>query len=189
MQRERQADRMVNEVLGLLENSAGAAYYGEPVTQLEHALQCAQLARDANASEEMVIAALLHDIGHMLEGEGAQRHAEIGVINHDETGAEYLIARGFPRRIAELVRGHVDAKRYLTSANPAYAAKLSEASTATLALQGGPMTKEEADAFQGDPLFTEKLRLRSWDEQAKVKGWQVAPLESYRDSLIHLLSK
>jgi len=188
MREERQAERAATEVLALLENSAGAAYYGEPVTQLEHALQCAQLARDAGASDDMVIAALLHDIGHMLEAEDAQRHEEIGVINHDDVGAEYLLKHGFPRRIAELVRGHVDAKRYLTASNPSYAAKLSEASTATLALQGGPMSREEAAAFQGDALFAEKLRLRSWDEQAKRRGWQVAPLESYREPLLNILN-
>jgi phosphonate degradation associated HDIG domain protein len=174
----------VDELLALLDRSAGSAYYGEPVSQLEHALQCAQLARDAGASDDMVVAALLHDIGHLLEDENAHRHDEIGVINHDDIGAEYLIDRGFPRRIAELVRGHVDAKRYLTATNPAYAAKLSEASSATLALQGGPMTSEQASEFERDPLFTEKLRLRSWDEQGKKQGWQVAALESYRDALL-----
>ncbi|HVT91690.1 MAG TPA: HD domain-containing protein [Bryobacteraceae bacterium] len=184
----RVSERVVGEVLALLENSAGAAYYGEPVTQLEHALQCAQLARDAGASAEMVASALLHDIGHLLETETAQRHEEIGVVNHDDVGAAYLLERGFSPRVAELVRGHVDAKRYLTTANPSYASKLSGASAATLALQGGPMTPEEAAAFQRDPLFAEKLRLRSWDEQAKRPGWQVASLESYRDLLLQQLS-
>lgn len=181
--------RAVDEVLALLENSAGSAYYGEPVTQLEHALQCGQLARDAGASDELVAASLLHDIGHMLEGEDAERHEEIGVINHDDIGAEYLLERGFPARIAELVRGHVDAKRYLTATNPNYAGKLSEASTTTLALQGGPMTGEEVVEFQSDPLFTEKLRLRSWDEQAKKVGWEVSPLESYRETMLKLIAQ
>ncbi len=178
------ARERVEEIMGLLERSAGAAYYGEPVSQLEHALQCAQLARDAGDSEEMVLAALLHDVGHLLEDEGAERHREIGVINHDEIGASYLLARGFSPLVAELVRGHVDAKRYLTATNPAYADRLSEASAATLALQGGPMGAGEVRQFQQDALLVEKLRLRSWDEQAKRPGWAVAPLEDYRALLL-----
>lgn len=178
----------VNEVMALLEHSAGSAYYGEPVSQLEHALQCAQLAREAGAAEEMVLAALLHDVGHLLEGGGARHHDEVGVINHDEVGAAYLLARGFSPVVAELVRGHVDAKRYLTATNPAYSNRLSGASATTLALQGGPMSEQEAAAFRRDPLLAEKLRLRSWDEQAKQPGWQVAPLEEYRGMMLAHLS-
>jgi phosphonate degradation associated HDIG domain protein len=166
-----------DEILKLLRESGGQAYYGEAVTQLEHALQAAQLARDAGASEEAVVAALLHDIGHLVDT--GRLHERLGVIDHDRAGAEYLQARGFPARIVSLVEGHVDAKRYLVATNAAYAARLSPSSVATLALQGGPMSAEEAAAFERDPLFREKLRLRSWDEQAKVPGAACAPLEDY----------
>ncbi len=174
------SETVVDEILGLLEGSASAAYYGEPVTQLEHALQCAQLARDAGASDDLVAAALLHDVGHLLESGEARRHEEVGVINHDDLGARFLLERGFPPLVAALVRGHVDAKRYLTATNPSYASRLSAASATTLALQGGPMSESEAAAFRGDPLFAAKLRLRGWDEQAKRPGSSVAPLEAYR---------
>ncbi len=183
------AESAADELLLLLEGSASAAYYGEPVTQLEHALQRAQLARTAGAGDDVVLAALLHDVGHLLEDETAQRHDEVGVINHDEVGARFLIEHGVSPYVAELVRGHVDAKRYLTGTNPEYAARLSEASATTLALQGGPMNEAEAASFRADPLFAEKLRLRSWDEQAKRPGWQVAPLETYRPLLVKHLAR
>jgi phosphonate degradation associated HDIG domain protein len=165
------------EIVKLLRDSGGQAYYGEAVTQLEHALQSAQLARDADAGDDVVVAALLHDIGHLLDN--GRLHEQLGVIDHDRAGADFLRARGFPAKIAALVEGHVDAKRYLVATNPAYAAKLSPASVRTLKLQGGPMTAEEAAAFERDPLFRDKLRLRSWDEQAKIAGAACAPLEDY----------
>jgi phosphonate degradation associated HDIG domain protein len=182
-------EMVVDEVLRQLESSGESAYFGEPVTQLEHALQSAQLAANAGADEETIIAALLHDIGHLFEDQGAH-HEEIGVIDHDAVGARYLSEFGFSPRVAGLVSGHVAAKRYLTKTNPSYLAKLSPASLATLKLQGGPMTAEEAAAFELDPLFQEKLRLRSWDEMAKCVGCAVAPLASYRGVLLaHLNSR
>ena len=177
------SEARVEQIMELLETAGQSAYFGEPVTQLEHALQCAQLARDAGGDAEMIIAALLHDIGHLLEEEGV-RHDEVGVIDHDAVGARYLRERGFSDRVAQLVSGHVAAKRYLTLTNPSYFARLSAASVATLELQGGPMTAEEASAFGRDPLFEQKLRLRSWDEQGKIAGWAAAPLSSYRDLLV-----
>lgn len=182
------SELVADEVLRLLESSRETGYYGEPVTQLEHALQAAQLAAEAGADEETIIAALLHDIGHLLEGEGVH-HEEIGVIDHDAVGARYLHRLGFSPRVVDFVSGHVAAKRYLTTANPSYNARLSPASVATLKLQGGPMTGEEAAAFERDPLFQEKLRLRSWDEMAKRVDCPVAPLASYRKLLLAHLSR
>jgi phosphonate degradation associated HDIG domain protein len=182
------SDARVDQIMELLERAGKSAYFGEPVTQLEHALQCAQLARDAGGDAEMIIAALLHDIGHLLDEEGLHDDG-IGVIDHDAVGARYLRERGFSDRVAQLVSGHVAAKRYLTLTNPSYFARLSPASVATLQLQGGPMTDEEASAFGRDPLFDQKLRLRSWDEQGKLVGSGVAPLSSYRDLLVAHLNR
>lgn len=182
------SDACVDQIMELLETAGQSAYFGEPVTQLEHALQCAQLAHDAGGDEEMIIAALLHDIGHLLDDEGL-RHDAVGVIDHDAVGARYLRQRGFSERVAQLVSGHVAAKRYLTLTNPSYFARLSPASVATLQLQGGPMTDGEAAIFGRDPLFEQKLRLRSWDEQGKLTGWAVAPLSSYRDLLVAHLNR
>ena len=182
------SEACVDQIMELLATAGQSAYFGEPVTQLEHALQCAQLARDAGGDEEMIIAALLHDIGHLLDDEGLRDDA-VGVIDHDAVGARYLRERGFSEKVAQLVSGHVAAKRYLTLTNPSYFARLSAASVATLQLQGGPMTAEEAAVFGRDPLFEQKLRLRSWDEQGKLTGWAVAPLSSYRDLLVAHLNR
>lgn len=169
----------VDQIFDILKRSDTAGYFGEPVSQLQHALQAAQSARDSGADDEMVIASLLHDIGHLIE-EPESGHG-IGSVDHDDVGAAYLRDRGFSERVVALVGGHVAAKRYLTATNPRYLAGLSLASTKTLDLQGGPFTPEQASAFRTDPLFQEKLRLRSWDEQAKRTGVTVAPLASYRE--------
>jgi 2-amino-1-hydroxyethylphosphonate dioxygenase (glycine-forming) len=171
----------IDALFDVLERSEHAEYFGEEVSQLDHALQAAQSAMDAKADEELVIAALLHDIGHLIASEEAHHEEGIGVVDHDEQGAAHLASMGFTSRVVELVRGHVAAKRYLTATNPEYRSRLSEASTKTLALQGGPMSEEEVEAFRRDPLLREKLQLRSWDEQAKRTDWQVAPLDAYRE--------
>jgi phosphonate degradation associated HDIG domain protein len=163
----------VAEITKLYRQHGDEAYFGEDVTQLVHALQCADWAVRAGADEETIAAALLHDIGHLLEG---QQHDAIGVIDHDRVAEVWLRERGFPERMIRLVRGHVDAKRYQVAVNPAYREKLSEASKQTLALQGGPMNEAEAAAFASDPLCGEMIRLRTWDELAKdpaamVPGW------------------
>lgn len=181
----------VEEILRILRESSGTSYFGEPVSQLEHALQAAQCARDAGASEEAILAALLHDIGHLVAGPEAEHESGVGVIDHDAQGAEFLRARGFSERVIALVEGHVNAKRYLTATNPEYLAKLSPASLQTLALQGGPFSDEEAVAFRAHPCFREMLQLRSWDEQAKRTDWTtVSPLDSYAEMLErHLLAQ
>ena len=171
----------VSQIVALMERNGDGDYFGEPVTQLQHALQCAQCARDAGADEEMILAALLHDVGHLLDDERAQRSGEVGVVNHDEIGGDYLRSLGFSERIAALVEGHVDAKRYLTATNPQYFERLSDASRLTLALQGGPMTPEEASAWGASEFLRDRLRLRTWDELAKDPAREVPGLEAYVD--------
>lgn len=178
---------VTNEILDLMTRSGGEQYFGEAVSKLEHAEQCAWQAREAGADEELVLAALLHDIGHLIESELAQRDPRVGVINHDDLGAAWLLERGFSRRFARLVGGHVDAKRYLTSTNPAYLQRLSPASQDTLRLQGGPMSAQEADAFSTDPDLRDILRLRMWDEMAKDPAWRGPGIETYREALTRYL--
>lgn len=173
----------VDALFQILEDSACSDYIGESVNQLEHALQCAHFARKAGASDEAVIASLVHDIGHLLDPE-APSMAGLGVIDHERLGADYLRALGFSETVARLVEGHVQAKRYLTFAKPAYAARLSEASKGTLAWQGGPMSAAEAAAFERDAYYPQMLQVRSWDERAKVVGLEVAPLEDYRAAIV-----
>ncbi len=178
----------VDELLTLLGGSADEQYFGEAVTKLEHALQCAWHAEQAGADEELVLAALLHDIGHLFDEDSSIRDTRVGVVNHDETGARLLLERGFSQRLARLVGGHVDAKRYLTATNASYLDRLSPASLETLRLQGGPMEAEAAGRFAQDPDLKDILRLRMWDETAKDPEWRGPGLEAYRDRLLSHLA-
>jgi putative nucleotidyltransferase with HDIG domain len=173
-------DQAIDDVLRALSASAGAAYIGEQVSQLEHALQAAHFARHANAPDEAVLAALLHDIGHLIAPAGAPQMDGLGVIDHEELGARYLSERGFSDTVAELVRGHVQAKRYLAFKHAAYGQRLSEASRRTLEFQGGPMADSEARAFESDALFKQKVQVRGFDEAGKRVDLAVEPLEFYR---------
>jgi len=169
----------VEAVLDVLAASEGSDYIGEEVNQLEHALQCAHFARSAGASRELVLAALMHDIGHLIDP-GAPSMDGLGVIEHERLGADFLRRHGFSETLVRLVEGHVQAKRYLTLTKPAYAKRLSDASRGTLEWQGGPMSEVEASAFESDPLFKPILALRTWDERAKERELEVWGLESYR---------
>lgn len=158
-------------IASLFAQSGQDAYFGEPVTQLEHALQTAQLAEQAGADEETVIAAFLHDIGHLLPVEEANGYMDgYGTVDHERLGADYLRDRGFSEKVAQLIENHVNAKRYLVFKRPDYLTRLSEASLKTLEFQGGPMTSDEATAFEHNPYFREILQVRGWDEQAKIPG-------------------
>ena len=175
----------VQEILDLYSVRGDDEYFGERVTQSQHALQAAALAEQAGADEEAVIAALLHDIGHLLN---AAPHAHLGHAGHARSAAPWLRERGFGERCISLVAGHVDAKRYLVAADAGYAARLSEASVQTLALQGGPMSAAEAEAFSRHPLFAEMLRLRTWDEQAKDPAARVPGFDGYAGMIERYLS-
>jgi phosphonate degradation associated HDIG domain protein len=167
---------IVIEVVRVFEERGGQEYFGEAVTQLQHALQAAHAASEASADEEAVLTALLHDIGHMLGGENLEG---VGVVDHDRAAMDWLRARGFSERVIQLAGGHVAAKRYLVSTNPAYHARLSPTSQKTLELQGGPMSEDEALRFQANPFFEDVLRLRIWDEAAKDPEASPPDLASY----------
>ncbi len=166
--------------LQLLRQGSGR-YGGEPVTQLDHALQAAALADRSGAGEALVVAALLHDIGHLL---GPDTSADTGHDRqHELIGAKLLRRWGFGDDVVEPVRLHVPAKRYLAR-NSRYLGTLSAESIASLAAQGGPMTDEEAALFTANPWSECAVRLRRWDDQAKVEGLSVAGLDAYR-GLVH----
>ena len=184
MTRPHPTEALVDRILALFDR-LGGAHYGEAVTQLEHALQCAHHARSAGDPDALVAAALLHDIGHLLQKQGEDA-ADRGVdTRHERIGAAWL-AQGFGAQVAEPVRLHVEAKRYLAAREPGYIEALSPASSQSLALQGGPMSEAEADVFSTAPGFKTALRLRRYDEMGKVEGVAIAPLADYRDLLIRL---
>lgn len=183
----------IDEALRVIEqafNSAGGmAYLGEDVTMIQHQLQAGALAdgcRDA-----VVVAALLHDIGHVIghhEGE-LDASAALAVqrdAHHDSAGARWL-SRWFGPDVTEPVRLHVAAKRYLVAIEPGYAAKLSEASVHTLRLQGGAMTVQEAHEFEELPYAHDAVALRRLDEAAKDASKDARAFHTYRDLLVRVL--
>ncbi len=179
----------IQRIFDVMQHSSLLDYIGEPVSELEHGLQAAARAVKCDASDELVLAALLHDVGHFCGNGSSAEMAGYGVLKHEEVGAQFLLSLGFSQTVAELVSGHVQAKRYLVSQNPNYLSGISEASLKTLEFQGGSMTEAEAGAFQQDPLFEDKLRLRKWDELAKDLDVQVPALESYRTMITRHLSR
>jgi len=181
-------DALIEELYTLYNSSGHGDYSSERVSQLDHALQCAKQASDEGQDDETVIAALLHDVGHLCAPPRAARMGSAGVSHHEAIGATYLRKRGFSEKVTELVSGHVQAKRYLTFKDPGYFEELSPASVQTLGYQGGPMSEDEASEFESDPLSELKLRVRLWDERGKRPGWDVPPLEFYRDLLVHHLN-
>jgi [1-hydroxy-2-(trimethylamino)ethyl]phosphonate dioxygenase len=159
----------VDEIRALFEGGGGRQYGGECVTQRAHALQCAASAEAAGAPASLVVAALLHDIGHLVHSLGP-RPAERGIDDRHEAGGAAWLRRWFGPEVTEPVRLHVDAKRYLCAVDPSYFQTLSPGSVRSLELQGGPFEAEAAAAFLAVPHATAAVRLRRWDEAAKVAG-------------------
>lgn len=169
---------IVDEVFAVF-RERGHRSYGEHVTETQHALQCATFARAAGEPPEIVAAALLHDFGHLLHDLG-EDIADHGVdARHEQVGANRL-ARWFPPEVVEPIRLHAASKRYLCWKEPAYFAGLSDASRRSLALQGGPMTAEEAREFERHPHFDRAVRVRRFDDQGKVPDMVTPPLEEFR---------
>lgn len=182
-------DIIVNEIFELYEKHGGEDYIGEPVSQLEHMSQAAQLAMDSGADDEVVLAAFFHDIGHIcIPKNESNDMAGFGIMKHEKVGADFLREKGFPEKVAALVESHVVAKRYLTFKYPEYYASLSEASKKTLELQGGKMTETEALAFESNPLFHIMILLRKWDEQAKAINTPVIDLTILKEKAKAVLS-
>jgi phosphonate degradation associated HDIG domain protein len=169
----------VDELFELLQGGGGAAYFGEPVTVLEHCLQAAWFIECGVGGDSLVAAALLHDLGHLLHGEGEDA-AEHGLDTHHEELAGAALAGRLPESVLDPIRMHVAAKRYLCFADADYLGALSPASVQSLALQGGPMSAAEAEAFLALPYAREALALRRADDAAKVSGLQVPGLAEYR---------
>ena len=166
------------DILALYAARGGEAYFGERVSTTEHGLQAAHFAQLEGAPEPLVVAALLHDIGHLLESVPDDIGEWTLDARHEEIGARWL-ARHFDAAVCEPVRLHVPAKRYLCATDAGYFARLSSASVHTLKLQGGPMSQREQAQFEDERFSREAVRLRLWDDQGKVAGLKTAPLEDY----------
>jgi phosphonate degradation associated HDIG domain protein len=173
---------IVDEIFAMFASRGDEAYFGEPVSQTEHALQAAYQAEQEGAPDALVVAALVHDIGHLVHGHG-EDVADRGVDAGHEAVGEAWLSRHFGPGVVEPVRLHVAAKRYLCAVDPEYQAQLSPASVQSLALQGGPFTGPMVREFEQHPYYREAVRLRRWDDLAKVPGLAVPGLEHYRGKL------
>ena len=171
----------VDLIFDLFEKRGAVEYFGEAVSQCEHALETAFFAERERADDALIVAALLHDIGHLLAGRGGMAEKAIDE-RHEDSGSVWL-ANYFSPATTEPVRLHVGAKRYLCHTDPAYLKKLSPASIRSLDLQGGPFTASEARRFEAHAHAQSAVRLREWDDLAKIPGLQVPGLENYREML------
>lgn len=161
-------------------------YLGEKVTMAQHMLQCAALAEQQQASDELIVAALLHDIGHFTSDFPADAYKENMNNKHDHAAAD-LLAPFYPTSVTEPIRLHVAAKRYLCAVESDYYEHLSVASVHSLNFQGGVMNEIEVQMFEQNPFFTAAVQVRHWDEGGKVIGEQVADFSHYLPRLHTLL--
>lgn len=171
-------NQIVDEIRIFFNEKGNAMYAGEPVTQTEHALQAAYAAEQAGESPELIVAALLHDIGHLLHKHDENCATE-GIDDlHENIGAQWLV-QYFPLSVTEPIRLHVSAKRYRCATDAQYHSQLSPASVLSLQLQGGPFDPTEIETFENNRWSTSALRLRSWDEAAKISGEETPELEYF----------
>lgn len=169
---------IASELRELFSKRGESQYGGERVTQLEHALQCAQLAEQAEAGAEQIVAALLHDIGHLLH-DLPQDAPDQGIDDHHENSGNAYLQQHFPESVCAPVRMHVAAKRYLCAVDTTYQSTLSAPSIQSLQLQGGPMSQEEITEFEMDPHWKEAVALRRWDDHAKKVDLPTPELEHF----------
>lgn len=179
----------VAEVVALFEQF-GQDHYDEEISQLDHALQTAALAAADRAGDELVAAALLHDVGHLLELQegGSFQGAQEVDHGHEARGARWL-APLFPPAVTNPIALHVAAKRYRCTIDPHYRAGLSAGSEASLVRQGGVMSPDEVTAFELRPTHTEAVWLRTWDDGGKVEGLDIPALDTYLPLLERLATR
>ena len=173
---------ILDEIFDLYDKHGADEYAGEKVSQLEHMCQAAQLAMKEGYDDEVVLAAFLHDVGHLLPTHNEKESMDgYGMMDHEKVGALYLRNFGFSERLCKLIASHVNAKRYLTFKDPFYYSQLSEASKKTLEFQGGKMKAIEAMEFEKDPLFDLYIKMRRWDEAAKIEQQPLPGINLFRD--------
>lgn len=178
----------VDEIVAVFRDRGCEAYLGERVSMSEHMLQAAHAAQEAGVPDELVVAALLHDVGHLVHDDSTRTGSDMEGLEqvdrvHEEVGAQWL-TRGFGPEVTEPVRLHVAAKRYLCAVEPVYLAALSPASAHTLRLQGGSMSPAEAAEFAADPYAAGAVQLRRWDDAGKRPGDSAPGLEHFLPLLL-----
>ena len=168
----------IEDICLLFERQGGRMYSGEPVTQLEHALQTAHAAETAGAHAALITAALLHDLGHLLNDRGETPTAR-GIDDVHQYAALPFLRPLFDDDVLEPIRLHVEAKRYLCATRPGYHDALSADSVRSLALQGGLHDRSEAQSFIALPGAQAAVQLRQWDDAAKIADLAVPPLAHF----------
>ncbi len=176
------AEEIRFKILAALQEVEDLPYDGEAVDQLQHALQCADLARNSGHEFEVVVAALLHDIGRSPVALRDLRAAGVTGSEHGALAGAWLRPLT-GERVAWLAEQHVPAKRYLVATDPVYEQDLSDTSRHTLEAQGGPMSPDEVAEFERHPGWRDAAELRRWDDLAKDPGAEVPPLEHYGEDL------
>ncbi|CAH2902569.1 MULTISPECIES: phosphonate degradation HD-domain oxygenase [Paraburkholderia] len=178
----------VTDIRSLFEQYGDIAYSGEPVTQLQHALQSGALAEEAGAGDELVAASFLHDLGHLLNLQGATP-TERGIDDLHQYFALPFLRPVLPDAVLEPIRLHVDAKRCLCAIDQGYFDQLSADSVRSLGLQGGIFSSEEAQRFLQKPYAQDALRLRKWDDRAKEEHRVTPGLDHYLDVVERVMRK
>ena len=173
---------LVDEIFRVFREYGSGAYLGEPVSMTEHMLQSAHAAEQDGAPPRLVAAALLHDYGHFIH-EHDEDAAEHGIDTRHEDVAHAFLSEHFGPEVAEPIRLHVAAKRYLCATDPSYLGELSPASIHSLELQGGPYSAAEVAAFEASPHAADAVRLRRYDDAGKVAELETPDLEHYRPVL------
>ncbi|WP_085907118.1 (R)-1-hydroxy-2-trimethylaminoethylphosphonate oxygenase [Kiloniella majae] len=171
-------ENIVDFIGDIFHRRGADSYLGEDVTMSEHMLQGAQLAEKTGATDALIAAALLHDIGHYTN-EFPDDALEKGINNHHDEAGAAVLEKFFPPVITECVRQHVAAKRYLCAKDEAYFSRLSDASIHTLNLQGGPMSEAEMQELEQNPHLKEIIQVRYWDDEGKDPAVTTPPYEYY----------
>lgn len=172
------SENIVAFIGDIFERRGGEEYLGEPVTMAEHMLQGACLAEQQGEAEIIVVAALLHDIGHFTSEFGTFSMEDTKDKHHEEAGATVL-ERFFPGLVVDCVRLHVAAKRYICATDPRYLSELSAASIHSLKLQGGPMNPAEVEEFERHPNVKEIVKVRYLDDAGKIAGMRTPGFAHY----------
>jgi len=175
-------DTIIDFILDLFARRGSEEYMGEKVSMAQHMEQSAACASANGASDELVIASLLHDIGHFV-GDFPIEALENGIDNLHENAGAHFLEPFYPASVTEPIRLHVAAKKYLCAVDENYMRCLSDASVNSLKVQGGPMSQPEIEEFESNPHYLAAVDVRRYDDNGKVAGLDISPVDSYRDNL------
>jgi len=175
----------IDSILELYEKW-GSNVYDEKISQVDHALQTATLAEQSGSNGELIVAALLHDIGHLVYLENEQGEVDISVNDSHEAVGARVLANLFSAGVTAPIAMHVEAKRYLCTLEPDYFDSLSIGSVRSLNVQGGVMSKDEVNRFENHPSFSAAVALRRWDEGGKIIGLKVSPFSHFSEIMTKL---